>query len=69
MIYDGQMFTGIQLLRNGNNSDTCLILPNGTIVDPLVSPDGNPFYRGFKFYDLPILADQQMTFYVLVNRL
>ena len=56
--------SGIPTLRNGNNSDTCLILPNGTIVDPLVSPDGNPFYRGFKFYDLPILADQQMTFYV-----
>ncbi len=52
------------LLRSGNNSDTCLILPNGSIVDPLRDPEtGYPFYRGAGVYDVPVCDNPPTTFY------
>jgi apolipoprotein N-acyltransferase len=56
--------TGRPMLRNGNNSDTCLILPDGSVTDRLVAPDGNPFFRGSKIYKLPLYNGQPNTFYV-----
>jgi len=52
------------LLRSGNNSDTCLILPNGRIVDPLRDPaTGYPFYRGAGVYEIPVCDNPPTTFY------
>jgi apolipoprotein N-acyltransferase len=52
------------LLRSGNNSDTCLIMPDGSITNLLCNPDtGNPFYRGAGVYDVPVWADPPTTFY------
>ena len=52
------------LLRSGNNSDTCLIMPSGEIVNPLRNPlDGNPFYRGFAMYDVVTISHGGDTFY------
>jgi len=43
------------MLRSGNNSDTCLILPDGSITEPLVDPNtqkwtdpNNPYPKFFK---------------------
>lgn len=52
------------MLRNGNNSDTCLIMPDGRIVDQLVDPKtGSPFYRGSKIYNVPVYENLPTTFY------
>ncbi|MBT7298167.1 MAG: apolipoprotein N-acyltransferase [Victivallales bacterium] len=52
------------LLRAGNNSETCLILPNGTITDPLRDPDtGSPFYRGGGVYEVPVWDNPPTTFH------
>jgi apolipoprotein N-acyltransferase len=52
------------LLRSGNNSDTCLILPDGRVTDLLSDPEtGSPFYRGSRIYDVPVWDDPPVTFY------
>jgi apolipoprotein N-acyltransferase len=52
------------LLRSGNNSDTCLILPDGRITGILVDPvTGSRFVRGTNVYDLPVWDDLPTTFY------
>ncbi len=56
--------TGLPLMRAGNNSDTCLILPDGRITAPLTDPaTGSPFYRGFKTYEIPIQTHPAGTWY------
>jgi len=50
------------LIRAGNNSDTCLILPDGRIVDPLL--DGsNRFVRMAGSYEVPVWIDPPHTWY------
>lgn len=57
---------GRPLFRSGNNSDTCLILPNGQTPQSLKNPEtGSRFYRGFDFFDVPLLQDPPLTFYTL----
>jgi apolipoprotein N-acyltransferase len=52
------------LLRSGNNSDTCLILPDGSVTNLLCDPDtGYPFYRGAGVYDVPVWDELPTTFY------
>ncbi len=54
------------MLRNGNNSDTCMILPNGRVTGCLVNPQTrSSFYRGYGVYDVPVYAksDLPLTFY------
>jgi apolipoprotein N-acyltransferase len=52
------------LLRSGNNSDTCLILPNGKVTGLLYDPQtGNRFLRGAKPYAIPVRPDLGLTFY------
>lgn len=52
------------MLRSGNNSDTCLILPGGTIVDPLREPEtGYPFHRGAAVYEVPVWDELPLTFH------
>lgn len=52
------------LFRSGNNSDTCLILPDGTVVDALVDPKtGYPFVRGWRTYNVPVTLNAPLTFY------
>lgn len=52
------------LLRAGNNSDTCLILPNGRISGLLLDPmTGNRFIRGSQVYEIPIWANLPLTWY------
>ena len=54
------------LFRSGNNSDTCLILPDGSITELLADPvSGNRFVRGAKTYEIPIWQDPGYTFYSL----
>ena len=56
---------GLPLFRSGNNSDTCLILPNGSVVDVLRDPEtGNAFVRGARGYRVPVWAYPLQTFYV-----
>lgn len=53
------------VLRNGNNSDTCLILPDGTITDLLCEPGTqNRFYRGFAQYRIPVAETPPITVYM-----
>ena len=52
------------LFRSGNNSDTCLILPNGEVQGLLYdSSSGNRFVRGFRRYKVPVWEDAPLTFY------
>ena len=52
------------VLRNGNNSDTCLILPNGEVVDLLYdSENRNRFVRNARVYQVPIWSNPPVTFY------
>lgn len=52
------------LFRAGNNSDTCLITPDGKIHDTLVDPvTGNRFIRGFQSYNIPVTTEAPLTFY------
>jgi apolipoprotein N-acyltransferase len=50
------------LLRSGNNSDTCLILPDGAISDLLYDREtGNRFIRGTRVYEVPVYRDPPLT--------
>lgn len=52
------------MLRSGNNSDTCLILPDGRVTGRLVSPaTGSPFHRGVRLYEVPVRDGAAVTFY------
>ena len=52
------------LFRSGNNSDTCLILPDGSVSGALIDPlTGNRFVRGWRTYDIPIYRATPLTFY------
>ena len=52
------------LLRSGNNSDTCLILPDGRVTDLLYDqPSGNRFVRGARVYEIPVVAAPPITLY------
>ncbi len=52
------------LFRSGNNSDTCLILPDGSVVGALVDPQtGNRFVRGWRTYEVPVIKNAPTTFY------
>jgi apolipoprotein N-acyltransferase len=56
---------GLPLFRSGNNSGTCLILPDGTVTDVLRDPEtGSPFVRGARVYDIPFPLRPTPTFYV-----
>ncbi|OVE77733.1 apolipoprotein N-acyltransferase [bacterium F16] len=62
--------TGRPILRSGNNSDTCLILPDGSITAPLVNPhSGGRFYRGRKLYNVPLFTSLPITFYTKYGNL
>lgn len=50
------------LLRSGNNSDTCLILPDGRITGLLYDErTGNRFVRGARLYEVPVYSNQPLT--------
>lgn len=52
------------LFRSGNNSETCLILPDGRIVGLLYdAEEGTKFVRGYGVYDVPVWSDLPVTFY------
>ena len=52
------------MLRNGNNSDTCLILPDGRVSGLLRDPQtGSPFFRGCRVYSVPVWNKLPLTFY------
>ncbi len=52
------------LLRSGNNSDTCLILPDGRVTALLRDPvTGNRFLRGVQTIQVPVWQDPPLTFY------
>jgi len=52
------------LLRSGNNSDTCLIWPDGRITGLLVDRmTGQRFVRGSQLYDVPIWRNLPLTWY------
>ncbi len=52
------------LLRSGNNSHTCLIAPNGKILDSLHDREtGNPFVAGSIRFEVPVYQDWGLTFY------
>lgn len=54
------------LLRSGNNSDTCLILPDGRLVGLLRDPlTGRAFVRGSRVYEVPVWDNLGHTFYTL----
>jgi apolipoprotein N-acyltransferase len=50
------------MIRNGNNSDSGLILPDGRLVDMLVEGD-NAFVRAARTYNVPLWEDLPITFY------
>ncbi len=50
------------LLRNGNNTDTCLILPDGRVEDLLYGSDTR-FIRAARVYDVPVWEQLPLTFY------
>ncbi|MFW5996888.1 MAG: apolipoprotein N-acyltransferase, partial [Lentisphaeria bacterium] len=57
--------TRLPLFRSGNNSDTCLILPDGRVQGLLYEESGNDrFVRGFHVYKVPIWKNPPTTFYV-----
>ncbi|MBQ4480725.1 MAG: apolipoprotein N-acyltransferase [Victivallales bacterium] len=43
--------TGRPLLRSGNNSDTCLITPDGFVHEVILSSDGSAFGPGWHLYE------------------
>ncbi|MBN2448976.1 MAG: apolipoprotein N-acyltransferase [Lentisphaeria bacterium] len=52
------------LLRSGNNSDTCMIWPDGTVTGRLVDAQtGNPFVRGTNVYTIPVPDAPPLTLY------
>jgi apolipoprotein N-acyltransferase len=52
------------LLRNGNNSDTCLIMPDGRIVDMMYDHvNDTPFLQASHTFAVPIYRDRATTFY------
>ncbi len=52
------------LLRSGNNSDTCLIMPDGRVIGLLDDPaTGNRFVRGANVYEVPVWGNLPLTFY------
>lgn len=51
------------MLRNGNNSDTCLILPDGKILAILYDARGGRFVRDARVYTVPVWQDLPVTFY------
>ncbi len=52
------------LFRSGNNSDTCVILPNGRVKDLLYDEQtGNRFIRAARTYDVPLWNNPGTTFY------
>lgn len=52
------------LFRAGNNSDTCLIWPNGKIEGLLYDPvTGSRFIRGYRVYDVPVWDELPTSFY------
>lgn len=52
------------LLRSGNNSDSCLILPDGTVFGRMYDPKtGTPFVRDFNVYPVPVWNNLPTTFY------
>ena len=56
--------TGLPSIRSGNNSESCLILPNGELQDLIVDPKtGSRFYEGSKNVSLPYCSKPKSTFY------
>ena len=52
------------LLRSGNNSDTCLILPNGSVTESISGEDGTPFGAGWHTYTVwPVKKNAPTTLY------
>jgi apolipoprotein N-acyltransferase len=52
------------LLRSGNNSDTCLILPDGQVTGLLYDVvTGNRFMRGTQVYEIHIYNAPALTVY------
>ena len=51
------------VIRNGNNSDTCLIYPNGEVHGLLYDENGNRFVRTADTYKIPVWQDLPLTFY------
>lgn len=57
--------TRLPLFRSGNNSDTCLILPDGRVRGLLYGDAGDTrFVRSFRIYKVPVWDDPPETFYV-----
>ena len=55
---------GRPLFRAGNNSDTCLIMPDGRVTGLLYDRvTGNRFVRGAKTYEVPVWDELGQTFY------
>ena len=53
------------LLRSGNNSHTCLIGPDGRILQSITDPEtGSPFARAIGRFAVEIPKDQPLTFHV-----
>ncbi len=48
------------LMRSGNNSDTCLILPDGKVVEPI---NGGNFGKGWHCYTIPFASTPKTTIY------
>ena len=58
------------LLRSGNNSDTCLILPDGTISEPILGEDGTSFGHGWHTYAVyPVRKNAPTTLYARTGNL
>ncbi len=52
------------LLRAGNNSDTCLILPDGRITSLVLDKrNGNRFIRAWTVLEVPVWRNQPLTWY------
>ena len=51
-------------IRVGNNSGSCLIMPDGTIRDLLENPDtGEHFYKGSAIIEIPLWQELPKSFY------
>jgi apolipoprotein N-acyltransferase len=51
------------LLRSGNNSDTCLILPDGTISTPIRNAAGGQYGSGVGYYTIALPQTPQLSIY------
>lgn len=52
------------LFRSGNNSDTCLIMPNGQTVQRIIDPyTESRFHRSYDFFEVPVMENPPLTFY------